>query len=239
MENLDKKVSVIIPAYNEEKFIEKSLRRYKDQNYPLEIIVVVNNSDDKTYEIAKKYTDKVLNFDKKIGLSRARNEGAKIAEGEILIFSDADSWIEKGGVKIIVDEFNKNENIVSSIFGKGEKGDIKGKLIFFLKNNVSRFGIHHGGIAGVIVCSKKIFLKTGGFSGEAEPAEQKDFFRKAEKCGANFKLIKNVFAHTSMRRYEQNRYVKTITFWILWRILSLLRADENFKKNYFKTKNEQ
>jgi len=236
MKNLGKKVSVIIPAYNEEKFIEKSLQRYKDQDYPLEIIVVVNNSNDKTYEIARKYTDKALNFNGKIGLSRARNEGAKIAGGEILIFSDADSWIEKGGVKIIVDEFNRNENIVSSIFGKEEESDIKGKLIFFLKNNISRFGIHHGGIAGVIVCSKKIFLETGGFSGEAEPAEQKDFFRKAIKYGAEFRIIKNVFAHTSMRRYEKNGYMKTIIFWISWRILSLFKADEKLKKDYFKTK---
>ena len=61
-----KKCSVIIPAHNEELFIEKTLESLKKQEYRnFEIIVVDNKSNDSTYEIAKKSTNNVISFDRK------------------------------------------------------------------------------------------------------------------------------------------------------------------------------
>lgn len=231
----NKKVSIIIPAYNEERFIGNTLGHYRSQDYPLEIIVVVNNSNDKTYKIAEKYSDRVLNFPGKIGISRARNEGANAATGDIFIFSDADSWIEKGGIKKIIDEFIIDDNIVGPLLGKGDIENIRGKLIFAFKNLINMLSLHRGGVAGVIFCSREMFFKIGGFLSEKEPAEQRDFFIKAEKCGAKYKII-NSFAYTSMRRYEQQGYIRALLFWPAWRFFSLFKAEKNMAKDYYEIK---
>ena len=85
-------ISIIIPAYNEEKFIEQTLISLKKQNcgIPYEIIVCDNNSKDKTPEIAQKYADKVVSETKQGG-GYARNKGASIAQGKYLVFTDADT----------------------------------------------------------------------------------------------------------------------------------------------------
>src|SRR3989344_4650859 len=98
---MNKKISVIIPARNEEKFIEDTIDSYRNQGYPVEIIVVVNDSIDNTFQVAKTKADKALNFSEKIGVSQARNEGANVATGNIFIFSDADTQLSYGGVKKI------------------------------------------------------------------------------------------------------------------------------------------
>ena len=82
-----KKVSVIIPAYNEVGFIRKTIESYKEQDYnPLEIIVVDNSTDGgETLKTAEIYADKVLAFPGPIGVCRARNEGAKVANGDKIL----------------------------------------------------------------------------------------------------------------------------------------------------------
>jgi 1,2-diacylglycerol 3-alpha-glucosyltransferase len=95
-------VSIIIPALNEEKYIEKTLKSVRRQTYPkIEVIVVDNGSTDRTGEIAKKYANKVI-VEEKRGIGIARNRGAKEAKGDILLFLDADTEIEKDCVEKIV-----------------------------------------------------------------------------------------------------------------------------------------
>ena len=106
------KVSIIIPAHNEEKFIGKTIERALSQNYPdFEIIVVDNNSIDKTNEIAKSFGVKVF-FEEKKGTGPARERGRKEAKGEILAFIDADclpdsDWLQRG-----VKWFGENKDVV-------------------------------------------------------------------------------------------------------------------------------
>ena len=82
------KLSIVIPAKNEEKYLPKLLASVKKQSFKdYEIIVADNNSKDKTKEIAKSYGCKIV----KGGLpGKGRNAGAKIAKGEIILFLDAD-----------------------------------------------------------------------------------------------------------------------------------------------------
>ncbi|EPR12074.1 glycosyltransferase [Ruminiclostridium papyrosolvens] len=85
-------VSVIIPAYNAEKYLEKCLNCITNQNYPkekMEIIVVDNNSTDNTAEIIKSFGVTYV-FNAKKGPSPSRNKGISLAAGEYLIFTDSD-----------------------------------------------------------------------------------------------------------------------------------------------------
>lgn len=94
------KISVIIPAYNEEKYIEQCLSHLLNQTVsPYEIIVINNNSTDHTVELLKKYPVQVI-VEKQQGMIFARNAGFDHASGDVIARTDADcivpnNWIEK------------------------------------------------------------------------------------------------------------------------------------------------
>jgi len=101
----DKKswISVIVPAYNEEAHIDECLVSIKKQTYKkIELIVIDDGSVDNTKKIASKYAD-VLLVQKHQGPGVARNKAATIAKGEILVFVDADMYLDKNFVKSIVE----------------------------------------------------------------------------------------------------------------------------------------
>ena len=92
-------ISVVVVAKNEKGFIENCLKCLKNQTLKPEIIVVDGHSTDGTFEIAKKYADKVVKDHKK-GVADARNVGWKIAKGDVIAYCDADclppkNWVEK------------------------------------------------------------------------------------------------------------------------------------------------
>lgn len=110
------RVSIIIPAYNEEKFISATLESLLAQTYKrYEIIVVDNNSKDDTNKIAKKYVKTVL-LEKKKGYHNAVNRGAKAAKGEIITFCDADTIYPKDWLEKIVNGFDRKDDVVA-VFG--------------------------------------------------------------------------------------------------------------------------
>jgi len=99
------KVSVIIPAYNEEAYIGKTLQSLKDQTLsPQEVIVVDNNSKDKTASIAKKYGATVIS-EKKQGMIHARNCGFDSAQYAIIARCDADVILPRDWIQKIVQAF--------------------------------------------------------------------------------------------------------------------------------------
>lgn len=96
-------LSFVIPAYNEEVFIEDTLGTldtvFKDKNMPYEIVVVDDGSNDKTYAKALKYAKrnghiKVVRYSKNVGKGHAVKTGFMQATGEIVIFADGDMEID-------------------------------------------------------------------------------------------------------------------------------------------------
>lgn len=102
------KVSVVIPAFNEEKRIALCLQSVKGQIEPAdEIIVVDNNSTDKTKEIAKSFNVTVLE-EKKQGIIPTRNTGFDKAKGDIIARTDADSKVPPDWIKKIKQHFEQD-----------------------------------------------------------------------------------------------------------------------------------
>lgn len=97
----DIKVSVIIPAYNVEKYVDRCLKSVLQQNFEkIEVIVINDGSTDKTLERVEKYLIidsriKIINQENK-GLSPTRNIGLKNSRGKYIIHLDSDDWIEDG-----------------------------------------------------------------------------------------------------------------------------------------------
>lgn len=112
-------VTIVVPAHNEEKVIERCLEAILEIDYPKkEVIVVDDGSTDNTYRIASKYRTKgvkVIRRQKAGGKSGALNTGILIAEGEIIITCDADSMIARSAIKKIVSRFQ--DPTVSAVAG--------------------------------------------------------------------------------------------------------------------------
>jgi glycosyltransferase involved in cell wall biosynthesis len=94
------KVSVVIPVYNEEEYLEHCLESLMNQEEkPDEIIIVDNNSTDRSMEIARQYPVRII-LERQQGTSYARNAGFNAAQNEIIVRCDADtrpppSWIKR------------------------------------------------------------------------------------------------------------------------------------------------
>ena len=109
--NNSPKVSVIVPAYNSENNIANLIESLLDSDYPkklLQIIIVDNNSNDKTKEIVKQYPVILLEENNIQSSYAARNRGIRKSNSEIIAFIDSDciaapQWI-KEGVKTLVSE---------------------------------------------------------------------------------------------------------------------------------------
>ena len=115
---MDKLVSVIIPAYNAEKYIEQCVNSVIKQTYKqLEIIIVNDGSKDSTLEVLEKLKSKdarivVLNQKNK-GLPAARNAGLKSCKGDYVFFLDSDDWIELSCIDTLMNiELENNVDIV-------------------------------------------------------------------------------------------------------------------------------
>ncbi|HEY0658530.1 MAG TPA: glycosyltransferase [Pyrinomonadaceae bacterium] len=105
------KFSVIIPAFNEEYYLPKTLWSIKEAakeiDFPMEIIVVDNESTDKTARIAADL-GVIVEFEAEHNIAVIRNAGAKKASGEVLIFIDADTFVPKTLFRVIAEELIQN-----------------------------------------------------------------------------------------------------------------------------------
>lgn len=120
-------ISVLIPAYNAEKYIEKCLKSITEQSLKnIEIIVVNDGSIDRTLEIL----EKLKNEDNRIkiitqknqGVSSARNNALKYARGEYILWIDADDWLEDGLEELYVQAKKEKVDILVMDYWREEKG---------------------------------------------------------------------------------------------------------------------
>jgi poly-beta-1,6 N-acetyl-D-glucosamine synthase len=109
------KVSIIIPAYNEEKVIQQTINALLESKYPKkEIIFVDDGSLDNTLSIATKYNDKIKVLHKENGgKASALNYGLVYATGDIIVIVDADTVIGRHAIREIVKGFETNEDIAA------------------------------------------------------------------------------------------------------------------------------
>ncbi len=120
----DIKISIVIPAHNEEKYIGKCLdsilKASKSFENQVEIIVVLNRCTDRTEEIAKSYNCILLkNSDK--NLSKIRNAGVDIARGKIIVTIDADTQMNEHVLSKAVENLITGKYIGGGVTGKFER----------------------------------------------------------------------------------------------------------------------
>lgn len=141
-------VSVIIPFYNVEDYIEECLKSVINQTYKnLEIICVDDSSPDNSYVIVNKYINidnriKLIRHKENLGLGGARNTGLQNANGKFVYFLDSDDYIDINYIETMVN-FSKNAEVVvnnkaTKIYEDGKTELIKNKDKF-IKYSVLKF----------------------------------------------------------------------------------------------------
>jgi len=204
-------LSIIIPALNEEKNLPLLLNSIKKQGFDEEIEVILADagSQDKTVEIAKKFGCKII----KGGLpARGRNQGAKIAQGELFLFLDADLKLPDDFLEKSLKEFRRRKLDIASYYLEPQtnKKIIKVGFSLFYNRPIALYQkiLSHG--SGGILVRKEIFkkVKGGGFDESIILAEDHYFVRQASKIG-KFGIIKSTKLYMPLRRFETDGYMKT------------------------------
>ena len=107
------KVSVIIPAYNCEEYIQGCIESVLDQKYPdMEVIVVDDGSTDSTHELLDAYADTITVFHQKnAGSAGAINTGIELSDGDLIAWVGADDEYLPDRIKVLTDTFERNPNV--------------------------------------------------------------------------------------------------------------------------------
>jgi glycosyltransferase involved in cell wall biosynthesis len=223
------KISLIIPAYNEEKYIFDCLTSIEIYGQGLfEVIVIDNASTDKTAEIVKQFSKIRLVYEPKTGLPYARNRGLKEAKGEIVAFIDADSRIYDGWYQKISREFKIHKYIVSfsgpyiyydvSIFKK-----LLVWMYWLCLAGPSYFILGYLIEIGNFAAKKSALLEIGGFNNKVPfYGDDTDIAKKLQKIG-KVKFSQRFYLYSSARRLKKEGFISSgykyaINFiWIIFR----------------------
>ena len=213
--------SIIIPAYNEEEYLPATITALREAMPTLdligEIIVVDNNSSDGTASIARDHGARVV-FEAINQISRARNAGARDAQGRYLVFVDADTIVPPELLQQALANLETGE-----IIGGGAcmTGNIP--LQFSLQvliNLWNRISVLTRNAAGsFIYCQRDAFETIGGFSENVYASEEIWLSRKLKKLGRKrkqrFRIIKEPPVTTSMRKMQWHSPLQIYLYFFL------------------------
>ena len=172
------KLSIIIPAYNEERYIGKCLKSIskaaKDSGHEVEVIVINNGSTDRTREVALSYNQVKVFDELRKGTNRARQLGLTKSSGELIANIDADNMISRDWLNIVFKEFSNNSKLAALsgpyiFYGIAPIHRLMAKLYYWLAFPVyvinNKFFKRGGAImGGNVVIRKSALGKVGGYN---------------------------------------------------------------------------
>lgn len=223
---INPQVSIVIPAYNEEKYIGNTLfsllKSEQKTDISYEVILVDNNSTDKTVEVAQKFKDGItlrIIHEKKPGRGVARARGFDEAQGDIILSADADTIFYKGWIEILTKamkddvigvttscRINDSSLLANSFFNLIQPILMVLYRIFFGHFWLSGFSF------GVL---KSVYQKSGGFDTSLQAQEDTELSFRVAKFGKIKFINKPVLV--SGRRFKNGillglcDYAKTYT----------------------------
>ena len=238
------KISIIIPTYNEEEFLPNLLTSIQRQNYEnMEVIIADAHSVDKTVEIAESYGCKIAPG----GLpATGRNNGVKIAEGELLLFLDADSVLTNNYISSAIEEFElHNLGIAITQIVPLEKGfinQISHEFANYMTKKISSIKPHGAGCYGILTY-KSLHEKVGGFDETLDFGEDTDYIERIGKI-SRFNVLENPRLLISTRRLKEEglkditmKYAKSTAKQITGQTVTLDELDYHFEHGIRRTKN--
>lgn len=209
---MDRSISIIIPAVNEEDVIERLLKHIQDvqAGFVAEVIVADGGSTDGTAKLASDAGARLV-ICKKRGRAAQMNEGAHHAKEDILFFLHADTFPPPGFDRMILKQIGTGKDFGCFMLGFDDPHPALRFYASFtaLKTTLVRFGDQ-----GLFV-KKELFKKSAGFNESLVVMEDQDMVRRLKHIG-NFGLIRERVT-TSARKYREVGFVKLqLIFFGVW-----------------------
>ncbi|HET8991802.1 MAG TPA: glycosyltransferase family 2 protein [Candidatus Saccharimonadales bacterium] len=234
-QNSQLRFSIVIPCFNEGSYITHAIKSLKKQNFDdeYEIIIVDNNSTDKTAEIAKSLGVKVVS-EKKAGVCYARQKGTEVASGEIIISTDADSTFDTNWLKNIDHTFKQSDDIVAVVgpftYNGGPVWGAYADLLFNILGLIYKF-------TGRVLYSPaaNLSFKKSAWEGYnttmTQYGDEMDQLRKLRKKG---KVVfkPNITVKTSARRLQKGLLYNIFISLLVYSILEY-NLNRMFKRRFF------
>lgn len=238
------KVTVIIPAYNEEKTIKRTIESALSLEYPkekLEIIVVDDGSKDGTYGIAKKFEGKRLKvFTKKNGgKSTAMNFAIPKAKGEIIVTMDADSYATPSALRKMVNYFTTPNVmcVTPSMAVNNPKGfwqrlqQAEYLVGIFLRKSFSTMNAIHVTPGAFSSYRKEFFEKYGGFDAKGHLTEDMEMALRIQANGYSLRCCDDAVIYTNVPDNFKDLLIQRRRWYYGWMHL-LLTYRRLFSKKY-------
>lgn len=212
-------ISIVIPTLNEEKYLPRLLDSIKSQDFSdYEVIVSDGGSIDKTVSIAQAFGAKVVINSTIKHPAAQRNNGAKIAQGEILLFLDADSNLPSGFLRNSYQEFIDKHLNIAGFFFIFSPNRWHYKIYSFISNaicSLKQFSHSPAAVGAALMASRADHEKINGFDLEVLLAEDYDYCARLSKLG-KFRMIKTTKFVYSSRRIEKEGF--WLTGWKYFRM---------------------
>lgn len=198
-------LSIVIPTLNEEKYLPRLLESIKSQPFSdYEIIVSDGGSSDKTRELAAAAGCRVVKYDEHRHPSWQRNKGVEVAQGEILLFLDADSVLQNNFLETVIKEFNERQLVGAGFYisfnpNKASYNIYSGLYNFFC---FCRQYFAPASIGAGILARHDAHNLIGGFDTDIYVAEDYDYCYRISKQG-KFRMIRSLPILYSSRRLEK------------------------------------
>ncbi|MFO8015814.1 MAG: glycosyltransferase [Candidatus Woesearchaeota archaeon] len=197
------KISIIIPALNEEDYLPKLLESIKKQTMKdYEVIIADAGSKDRTVSIAKKHGAKVVRG----GMpAKGRNNGAKAANGDFLFFFDADVILPKGFLGNAYDEMQGRFLDLATCEFRPISNLTIDKVLHGFANmlvKLGQFAEDSRAPGFCILVTRRLFDRVGGFDESLKMAEDRDFVSRASKFRP-LRVLESASLKLSVRRLDK------------------------------------
>jgi len=209
------KVSIIIPAYNEEKSIPALMKSVHAQDFPCEVILADAQSTDATRMIAKAHGCKVV-MARKGTPGMARNAGARAASGDVFIFLDADTILPRNFLRKIVNEFARRRLDVAACYTRTKSGNpVDWAIIGCINAYYFVFQRIWPQAMGVcMLATRRAHESIRGFDERITFSEDCDYANRAFKRGFRYGILRSARIPTSMRRFDKKGRWKMIPYYV-------------------------
>jgi glycosyltransferase involved in cell wall biosynthesis len=197
------RVSVAVPAYNEESVLGACLKSLRNQTVPCEIVVCDNNSSDRTYEIAREYADRVVR-ERRQGVAHAFNAASKAASGDLIAFTGADCVVPRDWIEKFLPGFGDPRVIAcfGPVHSTGRSYRRALKYYSIFDRVIVRFKITWGISDANMIIRKDILERVGFFDPKVQMMEDSHLIRRIRRYGT-FRFFRDNVVRTSPRRFEK------------------------------------
>ncbi|MBD3203230.1 glycosyltransferase [Candidatus Woesearchaeota archaeon] len=215
-------ISIVIPCFNEEKYLPQLLKSIKNQTFKnYEIIVADNDSTDNSRQIARKYGCRIVSG----GLpGKGRFNGGKAADHDIIFF-DADVLIKKDFLERFLFFIEKYDLDIATCTVRPLCSKLSHKLFYFLKNLFVYLthNIYPHAQGQCIFVKKSIFKKTR-YDTSMKHGDEHDFVYRATKHG-KFKFITRLCVYNYCRRIQKEGFFRLLFKSIYPELLRIIGYD--------------